>query len=108
MCRQCWEDEYGGASVINEKTIAAAKLITDVYEINSVGGALHVVLDDWNIEDEFFGADSFKGYLEYTLFQFSAYEVKVQRKCFDAMAALTVEGRASALALHDGYIREVK
>jgi hypothetical protein len=51
MCRHCWEEE--GAPRIDTPAIRSARdLIQRVYDFNDVGGGLHVVVDDWNIEDD--------------------------------------------------------
>ena len=51
MCETCWR-EYGSPQIINPLIRRAEKLIARVYEHGSVGGNLHIVIDDWNIEDE--------------------------------------------------------
>lgn len=96
MCEGCYA-EYGSPTIRNEKTDAAAALIARVYEQNCVGGNLHVQLDDWNIEDEFFD--------EFTVHHESSdAALAVERQCFDLMKSMTLEERASALALYDGYL----
>jgi len=52
MCVQCWEQEYGSASIDSEATRAAAAAIDALYEAHDAGGSLHIVVDDWNLEDE--------------------------------------------------------
>ncbi len=53
MCDGCW-DEYGKPDIVNEKTEAALALVRQVYAAprGGAGGRLHIVLDDWNLEDE--------------------------------------------------------
>lgn len=96
MCYGCYE-EYGKPQIISPETIAASGLIRRVYDFNGVGGNLHAQLDDWNIEDEFF--DEFKVFNETTPEQLVA-----EQACFNAMRTLTIEQRASALALYDGWL----
>jgi hypothetical protein len=50
MCFSCYR-EFGSPKIINEKTIYASKLIDEVYKYEETGGCLHIVLDDFNIED---------------------------------------------------------
>lgn len=50
MCLGCYKDE-GSPAIINDKTISAAKLIDEVYDYFPSGGPAHVVIDDWNFED---------------------------------------------------------
>lgn len=89
MCRECWES-YGGPRVTRE-IINAAELITAVYQENAVGGNLHVIIDDWNIDDCFFndlGPDC----------------TTAEVRCHGALSALSVEDRATAMAIHRGYL----
>ena len=51
MCYGCYEEE-GKPSIINKATRAAAKLIESVYDFSEVGGNAHVVVNDWNLDDD--------------------------------------------------------
>jgi hypothetical protein len=51
MCRGCWE-EYGECVIDSPSIRAAAAAMDAVYEFHCAGGNLHIVLDDWNLEDE--------------------------------------------------------
>lgn len=97
MCVGCWK-KYGQPGIINEKTLRAAELVEQVYERAVTGGNLHVQLDDWNLEDEFF--DGFKVYHD----DLGSEQIDIERRCFEAFKAMTLEERASALALHDGWL----
>ena len=97
MCIGCYE-EYGAPKIVSDKTLAAADLVRVVYEHSVVGGNLHVQLDDWNIEDEFweeFHPNGFDGETE--------EQLSAERRCFDAFKAMSLEERASALAICDQY-----
>ena len=99
MCYGCWE-EMGRPSIIDADTIAAAKLIAAVYQFSEVGGQCHIVVDDWNIETE---------HVQWCLDHLDSTDVMVEqadaeRKCLVALLALSDEGRASALAIHDGFL----
>mgnify|MGYP005993114239 CR=1 FL=1 len=51
MCCQCWREE-GAHTTLPSNYDEFARLYAEVYEANSVGGKLHIILDDFNIEDE--------------------------------------------------------
>ncbi len=95
MCSDCYE-EYGSPKVLNEAVLEAVHLINSIYEFSTVGGNLHIQLDDWNIDDEYW--EEFKPFREDSI----EHELKIERKCFDMMKDMSLEERASALALHYG------
>jgi len=99
MCMGCYE-KYGSPSIVNEKTERAAELIGRVYEWNAVGGNAHIVLDDWNLEDEHVAwcrehISTSDGYNDYPEEQLIA-----ERECLAFLADLSLDERASALALY--------
>lgn len=103
MCEGCYE-EYGRPAIINDRTLAAAALAARVYEFSAVGGNLHIVLDDWNIEDdnlEFCAKQIADGGYEG---RDSPEELAVEKECCEAFMAMTLDERASALAIHDGLL----
>jgi hypothetical protein len=107
MCEGRYE-EYGRPSIVNAKTLAAAALVCKVYEFSCGGGNLHIVLDDWNLEDdniEFCSRQIANGGYEG---RDSAEELAVERECCDAFAAMTMDERASALALYDSYLAKTQ
>lgn len=89
MCFNCYQ-EYGSPAIDTPQVRHAAACIAKVYdEVSDVGGNLHCAIDDWNLDD-----------LEYIL----EYDLEPQeRECYDSLAALTVDERASALGLFDGF-----
>lgn len=108
MCQNCYE-EYGSPAIINAAVREAAELVRQVFDHSVVGGNLHIVLDDWNIEDGslhhchkaiqniqagYFGPHD----------DIDPAQVAIERKCCDAFLKLSLDERASALALFDGYI----
>jgi hypothetical protein len=101
MCRGCWED-YGKASIVNDKTRALANAIDDVYECNGAGGNLHVVVDDFNIEDD--TVESCRGDIESNRWGDSDEHIAAERRCLNLLCEATVEERASALAIQYGII----
>ncbi|WP_020525853.1 hypothetical protein [Catelliglobosispora koreensis] len=51
MCNKCWDN--AGSPLNWTPDIARALALTkELYAIHSVGGPLHAVLDDWNIDHE--------------------------------------------------------
>lgn len=110
MCYGCWE-KAGSPKIVNEKTLAAQPLISAVYEASCVGGNLHIVLDDFNIDDEDVEAcvkfiDEWdRDHPEGFDAKLSIYrDTAAERECIAAFRAMTVDERASALAIHDGYV----
>ncbi len=108
MCLTCYE-KYGSPKIINEKIEKVVFLLEQLYEFCCVGGALHVIVSDWNLEDVHFQLcyeyidDLEREYEDEVIMQ----EQKiVEKKCLDALKELTIEERASALAIHNGFIDE--
>lgn len=109
MCISCYHTEYGAPVALTEKALAAVPLIQAVYAAEGSGGNLHIVLDDWNIEDDSVaycarrlaeGGHRSAGWPDDAY----AQQLVVERTCVAAFSAMTVEERATALALHDGFI----
>ena len=97
MCYGCYE-EYGKPEIVSPVTLTGLGHVRRVYEFSSVGGNLHCQLDDWNIEDEFFE--------EFTVYQVdvTSQQLAAERACFDAFKQMSLEERASVLAMHDGIL----
>lgn len=94
MCEGCYE-EYGRPLVKCGSTDKVVSLIAAIYENSCVGGGMHIQLDDWNIEDDHFDAEC-EGFLE----------TDTERQCFALMKAMSLDERATALAMYDGYITQ--
>jgi len=78
---------------MNEKIAAALVLIEKVYEHSDSGGGLHVVLDDWNIED---------GHVEYCCQHHikgcdTQEQYNDELACINAFADMPIEDRNAAL-----------
>lgn len=121
MCYGCWTE--ADRVVIDSPAVReAAQAVAAVYEHSCVGGNLHIVLDDWNIEtehlqwcskvidgagvmpDEDTMADCHKRYnAEKRANPDPPEQLAAERRCCDLLLALTLDERASALALHDGF-----
>lgn len=95
MCVHCY-DAYGRPAVRSERALAAIPLIEAVFDENSVGGELHVVLDDWNLEDASLRLGGLR----------EPNEAEVA--CLAALQDMTLAERATALAIFDGFLaREI-
>lgn len=110
MCEGCYED-YGRPTIVTDRTLAAAELIRQVYEYSIVGGNLHIVVDDWNLEDddlEFCLKEIAKGGRSdpnYSDECDSKEQLVIEERCCKLLANMSLEERVSALALHDGYLK---
>jgi len=96
MCIDCWESA-GSPRIWNSNIEAAVEAALDVYEFNGAGGSLHILLDDWNTEDN-------------ALYLCEEYakehrgingdeQFTVEMKCLQAFRSLTEPERVSALAV---------
>jgi hypothetical protein len=96
MCEECWE-KWGSPQIDNPQVRHAVAMIADLYREHLVGGHLHIVVDDWNLED---------GYLAFCAQdahdRSGGYDPEEQA-CADALTACTEVERASALALGEGF-----
>ena len=107
MCEECW-DEYGRPDIVNEKTEHALALVRQVYDapLGGAGGRLHIVLDDWNLEDEhIYWCLSQVG--EITAWQGKKFDVTpsiIERACGGAFLDMTLQERASTLEKFDGRL----
>ncbi len=54
MCQGCWRNDHGAPMINTEEVLVAAELIRRLYEDHKqyLGGPLHAMLDDMNIDDE--------------------------------------------------------
>ncbi len=97
MCEKCW-GEYGSPRLDSPQIREAASLIANVYSYSCVGGALHIFVDDWNLEDKD---------IEFAKHHVADYKKRGQRgaelACIDQLLKLSVQERASALAIHNGF-----
>lgn len=104
MCVRCHE-EAGCPTDWNDKIARAVPLIQTIYRHHVAGGLLHIVLDDWNIEDSHvqWAAD----YVTREKEQWQDSDPEMTAACVE-LAPLLVQmsesERASALAYVDGVI----
>ena len=102
MCYMCYETA-GLPSIVNDKTKAAAMLIARIYDFSDVGGNAHIVVDDWNLEDGNI-CWCLDTALAENISEADAEQLAAERACLEAMLSLTADERASAMALHDGFL----
>lgn len=104
MCMNCWI-EAGSPAIINERTQAAAQAAREVYQFSAVGGACHILIDDWNVDD---GNIEFCTVCADNWFANGETETedqwKAEKKCIEAFRGLNEDERYSALALLDEFI----
>lgn len=95
MCQGCWTD-YGRPAIDNERVRRAVAAVDALYEWHGAGGGMHIVTDDWNVED-----DS----VAFCRERIQRDGDERERQCLEAVALLTVDERASALAMKWGMVK---
>lgn len=102
MCNSCYI-EAGSPSIVDESTIAAAKLVHEVYKYSAVGGNAHIVVDDWNLEDS-----NIRWCLDEALrdniHEAGPRQLAAEKAALEALLALDERRRYSAMAIHEGII----
>lgn len=105
MCRSCWV-EAGSPMISSPEIKNAASLAHKVYMFHCTGGGLHIVLDDYNLDDD--SVAWCRSYLEErgedTHWSDESYTA--QMECLVAFEGLTEHERYAALALSDGFWNE--
>lgn len=94
MCEGCWHEE-GAPRINNERVRLAAAAITALYVDHLAGGGLHIVTDDWNLED------SSVEFCERHMAEHGADAA--ERAALATLKPLSQAERASALALERGF-----
>lgn len=99
MCNMCWESA-GSPKIINERTQKAAELIEALYdtEQGGAGGYAHIVVDDFNIDDQ-----SIDWCLRNMHGNVCQETKDASIECLRYLRTLNEEERWSALAIHNGY-----
>ncbi|MHC4648914.1 MAG: hypothetical protein ACYTBJ_25960 [Planctomycetota bacterium] len=83
---------------MNSRVWAAVTAINQLYEVHCTGGMLHIVTDDWNLEDHHVESClTMQGEPPGRPFD------EIESLAYVALIRLTVEERASALAIADGF-----
>lgn len=98
MCYGCWK-EAGMPQIDNEKVRKAALMASDIYtwSLGMSGGELHIMLDDWNLEDW----DIERLYADVEKFDEDGEFKSLMKRCLDVFKALSIDERYSALALSE-------
>lgn len=125
MCVDCW-NEAGRPANQSPEIARAVELVRALYDIHPTGGPLHVVVDDWNLEDEFL-IPYYVGYSgeELDELYYGAWKIadlppeapavveglgRSMRQICDELSALLLsmptEDRMSVLAHHGGYVTD--
>ena len=105
MCYNCYIED-GSPQIVNERTIKGAKLIDEIYEQHNCGsgGYAHIVVDDWNIDDESIDCCLNKRNIE--LFSdISMYSRNVIDTCLRYLKELSYDERVSSMAIHSGILK---
>lgn len=102
MCQGCY-NLYGEHKIANDSVLRAAKLIEQVYEFSCVGGNLHIVLDDWNIEDN--NVEFCIRAITENKFNNTPEQLAIENECALLLRGMRMEERCSALGLYDKFWR---
>lgn len=93
--------------ILNDQVILASGLIEKVYEQpgGGVGGGLHIVVDDWNLED-----DSIEWCMKKRTLgairpvPIEIFPTSIEMECARTLLSMSIQERASALALSEGWL----
>lgn len=94
MCRGCWS-EMGEPAHRNDRVRAAALSVARLYEVHGAGGGMHIVTDDWNLED--------------SSLDFCEHQRELddrERRVLHALRDLTFKERGAALAMWEGFVED--
>ncbi|MFA4945130.1 MAG: hypothetical protein WC789_10580 [Lentisphaeria bacterium] len=110
MCFDCWL-KRGSPKFNTAEVVEAAAALREVYEHSLVGGALHVAVDDFNVEAQTvrWCLDEMDKPGQIAAFGYTPEAVAAYRRAGNLLLALpSDEHRAAAVALHFGYWRLYK
>ncbi len=102
MCNGCWE-EYGNPRLKTPLVLEAQPLIRAVYDWHLAGGNLHIVLDDWNLEDA--NLDFCEKQVRTPDPDVPPEQIEAETKCLAVFRKMSEDERASALALYEGFFQ---
>lgn len=108
MCEQCW-NEMDKPTAWNPNIKRALELVRIIYETEAAGGPMHIVLDDWNIEDhdlECCRIESFQDPAAIAAMAdgISSHAVEATIQLVPLMLRMPIEERAATLAYYDGFV----
>ena len=107
MCISCW-DELGRPAILNDATATGVRLAREVYKQprGGAGGNLHIVLDDWNLED-----DSIQWCMDTSEIvtpggTWDTALTPIERECAEHFLKMTMEERGTVLGILDGLVQD--
>lgn len=100
MCQSCYA-EYGSPTVDTPKT----RQLSWVLGRMDPFGSLHIIVDDWNLEDD--NIEFCRGFADKNERGYSAEVIADENHCLDLLESCTLEERASAMAMADGFMGQV-
>jgi hypothetical protein len=101
MCKGCWI-EADKPNIKNNLTKSVAKMIERVYDFSMSGGNAHIVVDDWNIEDNHI--DFCLQMVLQNVEKYDQDQLDAEKEFLMTFKLLDEEERYSALALYEGFI----
>jgi hypothetical protein len=93
MCQGCW-NEAGRPTVLPASAGEFVALFRQLYEIDGVGGPLHSVLDDWNLEGNI---------KPYPGLDYDAETYVLCQRISDLLNSMTEPERYASVAAADGF-----
>ena len=101
MCKDCWK-KSGSPTDLPPIYEQFAELYGQLYDFNSVGGPLHAVLDDWNLDGhiEPYPGLTYEDEMDQT--DNTEYVYLICQEIADLLHAMTLDQRRAALAKVDG------
>jgi hypothetical protein len=93
--------KVGSPSIDNVSVRQAVKAIENVFAFSSGGGNLHIVIEDWNCDD-----DSLTFCYDFILREENPDKRASELDCCSVLQSLTEEERYSTLALYEEYWKE--
>lgn len=100
MCYACWEE--AGCPVYDVADVhLAASAVKELYRFCCVGGHLHIVVDDWNVDDS--NLDFCQECIDKNEDGQQESILAIERECLKLLRPLTPSERLSALALEEGF-----
>ena len=93
MCRDCWHRDGGGVKVVDTRLVDKFRPLCEaVYDAHDMGGGLHIVLDDNNLDD---------GSIEWCLDQDLT---NVERRCANFLLDQSYPTRWALIAKMEGWV----
>jgi hypothetical protein len=105
VCYACWAED-GKPSELPENADEIVEMINKLYSLPDgfTGGPIHVVTDDWNVEDENVQGCLFQIDEDLTNGVWSRLTCELARRIGELLLPLTEDQRSAVLAKRDGFI----